>query len=339
MRVSLVLSSLGFAAGVPHILMIVADDLGRMDLGVRNGGLTITPAIDSLVNSGVSLGHYHTFKICSPSRASSLTGRYPWGAGFYDMSPDNEHTTTNFTLYPSLLQQSGWKTHSLGKWDIGCMLKNASPTYRGFDDFYGYLQACNADYWYHTTPGGGQNECSHMKPAPKYNSSMQDWSDSVGTAIGPGDRVGRNGTYNRNLLSDRASQIIREHDVSANMYMYLAFQNAHEGCANNYNLGMQAPLATVNLYNTTILDTYKLMGAMVTELDYGVDQVISALKAKGMYDSALVIFVSDNGGPLEHATNAPLRGGKHTFCEYDNHNSYRHESILQARSFSHHPTR
>lgn len=117
---------------------------------------------------------------------------------------------------------------------------------------------------------------------------MQDWSDNVGTSIGPGDRVGRNGTYNRNLLSDRASQIISAHDTSQPMYMYLAFQNAHEGCARNDTLGMQAPLSTVDLYNTTILDTYKVMGAMVTELDYGVAEVVSALKAKDMYDDTLV---------------------------------------------------
>lgn len=66
--------------------MIVADDLGRNDLGARNahgthGPRTITPAIDALLQSGVSLTSYHTFKICSPSRASTLTGRYPWGAG------------------------------------------------------------------------------------------------------------------------------------------------------------------------------------------------------------------------------------------------------------------
>ena len=130
--------------GIQNILMIVADDLGRNDLGARNGGLTVTPAIDSLISSGVSLGLYHTFKICSPSRASSLTGRYPWGAGFYDMSPDNEHTTTNFTLYPALLQRAGFKTHAIGKYDVGFMVKNATATYRGFDDFYGYYQVSRA---------------------------------------------------------------------------------------------------------------------------------------------------------------------------------------------------
>ena len=99
------------------------------------------------------------------------------------------------------------------------------------------------------------------------------------------------------------------------MYMYLAFQNVHEGCARPDKLGVQAPRATVELYNTTVLDTYKIMGAMITELDAGVGAVIDALRAAGMYEDTLVVLVSDNGGPLEHSTNAPLRGGKHTFFD------------------------
>jgi len=54
---------------------------------------------------------------------------------------------------------------------------------------------------------------------------------------------------------------------------------------------------------------------MLTELDDGVAAALRAFEAKGMLDNTLVVFVSDNGGPLEHATNAPLRGGKHTFYE------------------------
>lgn len=97
--------------------------------------------------------------------------------------------------------------------------------------------------------------------------------------------------------------------------MYLAYQNVHEGCARADKLGMQAPLASVALYNHTKLDTYKVMGGMITELDAGVGRVVEALKAANLYDDALLVFFSDNGGPLEHATNAPLRGGKHTFFD------------------------
>lgn len=54
---------------------------------------------------------------------------------------------------------------------------------------------------------------------------------------------------------------------------------------------------------------------MLSELDASVGRVVAALKAGGLYDQTVVVFVSDNGGPLDHSTNAPLRGGKHTFFE------------------------
>ena len=75
----LCLAGAASAAPKPHILQIVADDLGKNDLGIRNGNKTITPAIDNLINEGVTLSAYYTFKLCSPTRASLMTGRYPWG--------------------------------------------------------------------------------------------------------------------------------------------------------------------------------------------------------------------------------------------------------------------
>jgi arylsulfatase A-like enzyme len=290
----------------PHILFITADDLGYNDLGALNGGLTITPAIDALRAGGLVLSDYHTFKICSPSRASVLSGRFPFNVGFYDMSADDNHELINTTLLPELLRSlGGYATHALGKYDVGYMVKEATPTYKGFDDFYGYYQACNADYWFHSSPG----------PCP-YNVSVMDWSDSVEHDIGPPDRAAINGTYNRNLLSARARSIVEAHDAATPLFMYLAFQNVHEGCMPTApKLGLQAPLSKVELYNTTQLDTYKVMAAMLTELDDGVADVLAALSQRGMLDDTLVVFVSDNGGPLEHSTNAPLRGGKHTFYE------------------------
>eukprot|EP01047_Picozoa_sp_COSAG01_P075546 COSAG01_NODE_12979_length_1654_cov_1.932476_1_plen_166_part_00 len=92
----------------PHIIQVVADDLGYDDLGhasvMGNGGKTITPAINQLMEDGIILHDYYTFKVCSPTRASLLTGRYPWGAGFYDMSDDGDHCTSQFKLIAALLK-------------------------------------------------------------------------------------------------------------------------------------------------------------------------------------------------------------------------------------------
>jgi hypothetical protein len=82
--------------------------------------------------------------------------------------------------------------------------------------------------------------------------------------------------------------------------MYLAFMAVHDGCASG-DEGKQAPLETVELYNRTVLDTYKVAGAMYSEMDSGIQVVIDALKANdNMWANTVLIFVSDNGGPLDH---------------------------------------
>ena len=161
------------SATPPHILFITADDLGYNDLGALNGGLTFTPAIDALRASGVVLSDYHTFKICSPSRASVLSGRYPFNVGFYDMSVDDNHHLSNYTLLPALLRSAGYATHALGKYDVGFMVREATPTYRGFDSFYGYYEACNADYWYHSSPTCKYANAPHPPTRPPATNPRQ----------------------------------------------------------------------------------------------------------------------------------------------------------------------
>eukprot|EP01043_Picozoa_sp_COSAG02_P049809 COSAG02_NODE_5042_length_4700_cov_4.582790_6_plen_165_part_00 len=94
-------------------------DLGYDDLGhdsvMGNSGKSYSPNINKLMDDGIILHDYYTFKVCSPTRASLLTGRYPWGAGFYDMSNDGDHCTDQFRLVADLLKEAGYTTHALGK--------------------------------------------------------------------------------------------------------------------------------------------------------------------------------------------------------------------------------
>ena len=89
---------------------------------------------------------------------------------------------------------------------------------------------------------------------------------------------GHAGTYNTKLLADEAARLVLANDPKDPFYMYLAFMAVHDGCGEPsntpfFNLGKQAPMATVELYNTTVLDTYKVAGAMYTELDAGIQTV------------------------------------------------------------------
>lgn len=143
---------------------------------------------------------------------------------------------------------------------MGFLQKECSPTERGFDTFFGYYSACEADYWYHGGNGGYPPNC--LKPD---GTLPTDLSNSTKQSIQPADPA-LNGTYNTRLFGIEAVRLIQSHNVSKPFYMYLAFMAVHDGCG-NLEMGKQAPLATVQKYGNTKLDTYKVAGAMYTEMD------------------------------------------------------------------------
>eukprot|EP01006_Ploeotia_vitrea_P031042 TRINITY_DN63366_c0_g1_i1.p1 TRINITY_DN63366_c0_g1~~TRINITY_DN63366_c0_g1_i1.p1 ORF type:complete len:567 (+),score=65.36 TRINITY_DN63366_c0_g1_i1:53-1753(+) len=291
----------GTMSAKPNIVFIVADDLGYNDLGITNGHKTITPNINGLIQDGIELTHYYTYKVCAPSRASIMTGRYPWGIGYFDMHGP-EAPPLDYKLLPQLLKPHGYNTHAIGKWDLGYWLKQLTPTYRGFDTFAGYYEAALADYWYHWAGA--------CKKHQGYD--VFDLSNTTGKNIQGWQGV--NGTYDQELFTREAVRHIHNAaDSGEPFFMYLAYQNVHAaGDAGP----IQAPCSLIDdLYSTTEQDTYKAQGGMLTELDYGVGNVTRALKQTGLDNNTVIILVSDNGGPLAHSTNAPLRGGKHTFWE------------------------
>ena len=120
------------------------------DFGYQNGGHTFTPHIDALVRDGIELSSYHTYKVCAPSRASILTGRYPFGVGYYDMKGP-EVVPVDFKMTPLVLrEQAGYTTAMLGKWNLGHQLFPYTPTRRGFDTFFGYVSAATSLACYET---------------------------------------------------------------------------------------------------------------------------------------------------------------------------------------------
>lgn len=278
----------------PNIVHIVVDDLGYFDLGYKNG-VVQTPELDRLVKGGIQLTSYYTFKVCAPARASILTGRYPWSIGYYNVGGYNEGVNLSFSLLPELLKKADYSTIAIGKWHIGGMLEAYTPTFRGFDSYFGYYAAATSSYWYH----GG--ECSGCKGT--------DFSNSTGKALAPA--TGENGIYSTHAFTDYAVAKIKSHNKKKPLYMYLAYQATHDAAGG----GIQAPLATVNQYPLIINDTYKVQAAAATELDWGVRNVTSALKEAGIWNNTVLVVTSDNGGPLPHTYNWPLRGGKHTYWE------------------------
>ena len=234
------------------------------------------------------------------------------------MSDDTDHCAAkNFTLLPRLMSKAGYRTAALGKWDVGWLAKECTPSLTGFDVYLGYYEACLSDYWYHWSP----EQCNDATTAD--GSPFTDLSNSTRGTLGDAARR-LNGTYNARIFTDEAIRLVDGiRDDGRPLFLYLAYQNVHLACGHapkhvsvrsGKPLGLQAPCGTVDLYANAATDTVKLQGAFVTELDYGVGNVTAALR-RAAGENYVVFLVSDNGAQLDHGFNAPHRGGKHTFWE------------------------
>ena len=282
-----------FAARPPHIIFIVADDLGFNDVSYHGSTQIPTPAIDALASEGVRLENYHVQPVCSPSRSTFLSGRHVIHTGVYTpwQSNTNDHLNLSYSLLPTYLQNCcGYETVQVGKWHLGDNSLAALPVSRGFNASLGF--------W-----SGGQDYVSHWD----VNSGGYDMMEN--TTI----RVDLNGSWTTEIFAQHAVDTIGRFSPAsdARLFMYLAFQNVH--------WPLMAPQSYIDRFaHTTGNNTQRqLVCAMAAFLDDGIANVTAALKRAGIYDDTLIIFTSDNGGPTHgdegtQSNNYPLRGGKNT---------------------------
>ena len=263
------------------------DDLGYDHVGYHNSRF-ITPNIDALRGCGVHLDSFYSFKTCAPARASILSGRYPFSMGIYENADiDSAGAPTNFTFLPQLLRRAGWRTHAVGKWHVGFRSNGLTPTSRGFESFLGTWHCCT-DYYKYTYFG------DHVAPAPVMD---------LARSREPGGRLTTDyasvGQYSTSLYANETARIIRAHDKSVGLYVYLSFQAVHGP--------YQVPEHFAARYDAAHPDKYIYEG-MVTAVDAALSKVVQASRAAHLWDSTLVVFHSDNGGVVRG--NHPFRGGK-----------------------------
>ena len=112
------------------IVFIVADDLGFNDVSFHGSPQIPTPAIDELAATGLVLDNYHAQPVCTPTRASILTGRHAIHHGIYMPFAQGSALRLNlsYTLLPRYLQRLGYATHAVGKWHLGQNELAALPT-------------------------------------------------------------------------------------------------------------------------------------------------------------------------------------------------------------------
>ena len=128
----------------PNIIVVLVDDMGYGDFGVFGDGSSQTPALDRLVEEGVTLTqHYSGSCVCAPARATLLTGRYPHRTGAIDTLEGRglDRLALREVTLADVLQGAGYATGLIGKWHLGALDPRYHPNRRGFAEFVGFGEA------------------------------------------------------------------------------------------------------------------------------------------------------------------------------------------------------
>ena len=280
------------AAKKPNIICILVDDLGYSDLSSFGGKDIKTPAIDKLMGAGMRFDQFYAnCTVCTPTRASLMTGRYPDLVGAPGVIRQNAESNWGFfnptgPTLPELMSKAGYHTGMVGKWHLGYESPNL-PNDRGFEFFHGFLGDMMDDYWTHLR--GGVN-----------------WMRKNKNVIKPKGHA-------TEIFSQWAIDYIKEQsaDKKKPFFLYLAYNAPH--------FPIQPPkdwLDKVKKREPQLSQKRATNVAFVEHMDHEIGKVLDAVKELGIEKDTLITFSSDNGGSIPHAaTNDPWRGGKQEHWE------------------------
>jgi arylsulfatase A-like enzyme len=276
----------------PHIVFILADDLGWRDLSCYGSPFCETPHIDRLAREGLRFTQAYTAgAVCSPTRSSIMTGKYPVRTGVTDYIPGLKKPNEKLLTVPTktelaleeitigeALQQRGYQTFYAGKWHLGG--KGFEPPQQGFDTYVSDAELGN---------------------------HARDWQVSE-------------------RMVDAAIKFLDERPREKPFFMYLGFHEPHTPILRYprhierfERKASKLPPAPPNIPEhdgqTRARQDDPVYGSEVAGLDEQVGRLLAKLDATGLAANTIVIFFSDNGGLAVKDTpgptnNDPLRAGK-----------------------------
>ncbi len=301
----------------PNILFILVDDLGYNDLSVMGSQYYETPNIDHIASQGINFTNgYATCAVCSPSRASLLTGKFAarhgitdwigaksgeaWRANkrFTQLLPAAyvHQLSSEFQTFPEVLQENGYHTFFAGKWHLG--KEGSHPEDHGFDINKG---------GYHV---GGPYSGGFFSPFN--NPKMEDFPDEKGMSLSM-------------KLAKETSKFIKE-NKDTKFLAYLSFYAVHAPIQTSEDkwkkyrnkadsLGvLEKGFAIERRLPYRLKQDNPVYAGLIEQVDEAVGVVMKTLKDLNLDENTIVVFTSDNGGVTSgdnYSTNlSPLRGGK-----------------------------
>jgi arylsulfatase A len=261
----------------PNVVILLADDLGYQDVGCY-GGPVKTPAIDQLAKEGTRFTDFYSgCAVCSPSRATLLTGRHHIRTGVYSWISDetqNSHLLLRERTLAEILKDQGYSTAHIGKWHLGLPTPNRAkptPSHHGFD------------YWFTTWNNASP---SHKNP------------DNF---IRNGKDVGLMEGYSCQLVADEAIEWLDEHrHPKAPFFLNIWFHEPHAPIA--------APDEIVKTYGE-LKSRPAIYSGTIDNTDRAIKRIVEKLIMMGVRENTIIIYASDNGSYMDDRT-GHLKGKK-----------------------------
>lgn len=292
------------AEDMPNVVFFLIDDMGWKDLGCFGAELYETPHIDQLCAAGMRFSQaYTSTAICSPARATALTGKHPMKLGMWN---HRHYIPKGQAILPLYLKEAGYQTWHVGKWHMGNPEEETMPTDLGFDvNIGGWTSWGPGSYFW---PYEGKSHTRNSVPALKAG--------------------GQEGEHLTDRLTREALQVIDQRNPDQPFYLNFWYYSVHHKHEAKPELieKYQRKIETLGLKKTYRQDpatgnklvtseTNAVYAAMIETVDQSVGRVIEKLKDIGEYDNTLFIFFSDNGSVTDSVPCAPLNGGKNSTYE------------------------
>ncbi len=290
---AVVFPSIAFSQSKPNIVFFLADDLGWTGLRCFGSDFYETPNLDRLASEGVKFTNaYSACTVCSPTRASVMTGMYPARLRLTDFIAGQNRPHAKMTIpdwtkglekkrttIAEALKEGGYRTIHVGKWHLDFPNQSdQGPTAHGFDVTHGKPQGTRGYYINEKTV----------------------------------EKLGLKSNYSTDYLTDKAIEEIGR-STEEPFFLYFAYNVPHTPIQGREDLVEEFKKKV----NTSAVHRNPIYAAMVKSLDMSVGRVLDTLKEKGLSENTLVVFTSDNGGLTQRngkhdgfTENLPLRRGK-----------------------------
>ncbi len=280
----------------PNFIVILTDDLGYGDFGCYGAKDVSTPMIDQMAEEGLKLTSFYVSPVCSPTRASLMTGCYSKRVGvggvMFERNPNGLHHDEE--TIPEVLKKEGYATALIGKWHLGYQ-NDQHPPHHGFDYWFGTVASNNTKFT--TANKTFAKDCVFRDGLTR--ETVMEEHELIGCSLFQNDEVIEAPADQTQFTKRYTEETIRY--ISENkdkpFFIYLAHNMPH--------IPLHASEAFIGKSERG------LYGDVIEELDWSIGEIFKALKANSLDENTFVILTSDNG-PKKSAggSSLNLRGGK-----------------------------